>query len=328
MNQFLQSYWYYLIQYKRWFVLGALISLIVSSILYFVLPKKYKSSIVITSASSQSLSKSLSLNYDAKLDLLQYGERDNFNQLIEIVTSQKTMKKCILIFDLFNHYEVDKKSPNAYDEVSAIFNNNFKVSKTDYGSLRISICDKDKLMAYKITSNFTKILDSVNAEIKVDRLKIAIQSLEQNIQNYDIQIKRLQDSLSSLSLAGSRYINLQVDRLSEAYGKAIVSDKNATAELIQSKINKLTSQAATFEKYYNEIGYFQQEKTRLAIKYQDLKMDMQAVIPISYTISNANLPLSNYFPNFIVLFSISLFLIIGSLLIFILLKHQSQLKSI
>ena len=108
----------YVFLYKYKFHLGILLilSAVISSVVSLNIQEKYKSVAVIYPSNTSSVAKALiSTRFGGKTDIMEFGEEEKSEQLLEILNSDKVKSKVIRQFNLLSHYNInpeETETPN------------------------------------------------------------------------------------------------------------------------------------------------------------------------------------------------------------------------
>ena len=79
-----------------------------SAVIALIIPNKYKSTVILYPTTTSSISKALlSDNPSAKNDILQFGEEEEAEQMIQVLTSDEIMWRIADKYKLLSHYRID-----------------------------------------------------------------------------------------------------------------------------------------------------------------------------------------------------------------------------
>ena len=118
----------YVFLYKYKFHLGVLfvLSTLVSSLVSLNIQEKYKSIAVVYPSNTSSVAKALiSSRFGGKTDIMEFGEEEKSEQLLEVLNSDKVRSKLVDQYDLMAHYDIklDETSTPNFD-LHEIFSEN------------------------------------------------------------------------------------------------------------------------------------------------------------------------------------------------------------
>ncbi len=183
-----------------------LIAAAISTAISFVIPEKFQSTVVFYPAKTTSLSKELLTdNTLSAKKLLEFGEEEETEQLLQILESDKIKSYIIEKHNLMSHYDISKFEAEATTKVRRVFNSNIRFSKTKYMSIRISVLDTDPEVASKIANDIVDYLDVVINEMKKNRAVQAFEIVKKEHERLSQEFLVLQDKLSNF-----RYYNFSL----------------------------------------------------------------------------------------------------------------------
>src|SRR3990172_12356127 len=83
------------------------VAAISSAVIALIIPNKYKSTVILYPTTTSSISKALlSDNPSAKNDILQFGEEEEAEQMIQVLTSDEIMWRVTDKYKLLSHYRI------------------------------------------------------------------------------------------------------------------------------------------------------------------------------------------------------------------------------
>jgi len=103
------------------------------------------------------LYKSYAVVYPANID--SYSEESNTEQMLQILNSQDITDSMITIFDLGNHYGINKAYKYYRTALLNEYHDKVRVSKTPYESVMIDVLDADPVLAKKMVDKFINLYD-------------------------------------------------------------------------------------------------------------------------------------------------------------------------
>ena len=88
-----------------------LLALFSSVLVALLIPEKFKSTVILFPATSASISKSLmSQNSSPESDLLQFGEEDDMERMLQVLNSEDIRERISNKYKLLEHYRIPKDS--------------------------------------------------------------------------------------------------------------------------------------------------------------------------------------------------------------------------
>lgn len=252
---------------------------------YFIHPK-YKSSLVFFPSQVNSISKVImSSNPADKADLLQFGQEEQAEQLLQILQSDVITKRICDKYHLMKHYRIDPNSPFPNTVLGDVFRSNVKYSRTEFMSVDVSVLDEDKDTAALIANDIGNLLDSAKIKMQQERAREALAIVKFKYEDKQRFINKMVDSLQQLGKKGILNYEKQADQLSAAYAKAIATG---------GKLDKLKQEMDTLAKYgpihsalSESITNETEDLTELRIKYEQAKVDADQALSTKFIINYA-----------------------------------------
>lgn len=264
---------------------------VVASVIFsspFFIKPKYKSAVVLFPANTNSISKVLiAENNSAKEDIMQFGEEEQAEQLLQILNSDEIRNRIIQKYNLMQHYDIDTTHPYRYTLLQKEYEENVSFRRTEFMSVEIEVMDTDPKIAADMANDISALLDTVKNRMQKERaikgMKIA-EAEYNNVKNY---VKSLEDSLDRLRALGVNDYESQVERLYEAYGKALLDNKKEVAEKIENQIKTVAKYGGAYVSIRDLLENEKKQVTHLRAKYHEAKVDAEETLPNKFVVNNA-----------------------------------------
>ncbi len=273
---------------KKWpLIIVCILALVISSIVSLMIPSKYKSTVILFPASSSSISQSLITESQQKKDILKFGEEEEVEQLMQMLQSTGIRNRIVEKYDLFNHYGIDLNSKHPYSTLYKTFDNNVKVSRTEFMSIRVDVYDEDPELAALIANDIAALVDSTYAKIQKERAQKAYDIVLHEFKKQQDNLKQIQDSLLSLSRMGVIEVKSQTEMYSEQYAIAIANGNARAVKELEKKLEVLATYGSIHtilkEQMYEEV----KKLAVIEAKYREAKIDLEQTLPNKYVVDSA-----------------------------------------
>ena len=202
--------------YKWRKVIGtvAALSILSSTVVAWLIPEKFKSTVILFPASSASVSKSLmAQNSSPQSDLLQFGEEVDMERMVQVLNSEEIRNRIVNKYKLSEHYGIEKDSPHRKSLLREEYNDNIKFKKTEYMSVKIEVLDRVPEMASNIANDIAALYDSSMTRMKRERAIDAYKIIEREYNHLQNDIKTKEDSLNKLMQLGINDYESQSERM-------------------------------------------------------------------------------------------------------------------
>lgn len=180
------------------------VAFVVSVVVSLLLTPLYLSTAVVFPTASSNVSFSEQRN--VKAGSMDFGEEEQAEQLVQILSSSRIKDKIIAKYDLLNHYEIDPNDENKNFKLNEEYNDHFSFTRTKFGSIQIDVLDRDPELAAKMANDIVDLIDTVKNEMIRERTRpafeINIRKMKQLEKDKDSVINRL-DSLTKLGIVST-----------------------------------------------------------------------------------------------------------------------------
>ena len=140
-------------------IAAALLAVFFSSPL-FITPL-YKSTAILYPTSSNSISKVLiSTTYQSNKDILEFGESEQTEQMLQVLNSNRIRDKVIERYNLMEHYGIKPTSKYPYTRLNKLYDSRIKFRRTEYNAVRITVLDSDPALAAQMANDIAELFDS------------------------------------------------------------------------------------------------------------------------------------------------------------------------
>lgn len=286
-----------LVKHRIVYVKLMLATLLIAVIVSLLIPNKYKAEVIVFPTSTNSISKSLMSDVtERKQDLLQFGESEDVDQLMQILECDDLKQRLVQQFNLFAHYDIDTTSKTKNTELNLLLENNIQFKRTEYTSVKISVLDKDPVIAANMANAITALYDTIKHNIQRQRAQQAYLMVLNQYNEATKEIKNEEDSLRTLREMGINDYESQSERLTEAYGKAIVDGREGAANKLDAKIKTLSTYGGYYVTLRDDIYFKRKELARVKTKLDEAHMDVIQNVPSKFVVSAAQAPEKKHTP--------------------------------
>jgi uncharacterized protein involved in exopolysaccharide biosynthesis len=226
----------------KWPILSVTIIAAIAAVIVSVnITPKFKSSVILFPKTQVSVSNALSMSELINTDdhIMNFGDEEATEQLIQTLYSEDIRFKIIDKFDLLNHYNIDSNDEFPMTKLHEEYNDNIRFKRTEYQAVQIEVMDIDPQIAADIANEMAGLLDEtlnqMQNEVAVGILKV----VEGEYNRLVTEIDQLENSLGKYRNQKSdpRYISLSEQlknenkRLSDIKTKLVEARVNANQSL-------------------------------------------------------------------------------------------------
>jgi uncharacterized protein involved in exopolysaccharide biosynthesis len=186
---------------KRKFILIStlVVAVITTVVTLFMTPLFLSTAIVFPSATS---SVSFSEQRNAKASSMDFGEEEQAEQLVQILSSSKIRDLLVKRYDLMKHYEINPNDVNKNYKLIKAYNSHVKFTRTKFGSIQIDVLDKDRELAAEMANKIVDLIDTVKNEMVKERTLPAFEINKRKKQILENTLKDITLKLDTLSAIG------------------------------------------------------------------------------------------------------------------------------
>lgn len=266
----------------------AAISAIIFSGPKFITPL-YESSVVLFPTSTNSISKSLLVQTtDKTQDIMQFGEQEQAEQLLQILHSNAIRSKIIEEFDLMNHYEIDSNSKYPKTELMQEFESNINFRRTENQAVEIKVRDRSNDTAALMANKISKLLDSVKTNMQKERAIKAFKIVESKYLDLKNQISELEDSLDVLRKKGVIDYESQSEMLTQQLAIEIAKNPDSRAvRALQERLDILAEYGGAYVSIRDGLEHSKKQLSEIRAKFEEAQVDAFKTMPQTFEVDKA-----------------------------------------
>lgn len=281
---------------KKHLIVITAIAFVVSTIISFVITPKYQASVVLFPASSSSISHQLLTQNVSEKNIMNFGEEEEVEQLIQILNSDDIRNKVIEKYNLISHYKINPNSKYPRTELYNRFNDNISFIRTEFMSVRIEVLDKDPQMAADIANDIASLIDTTMNRMQHERAYRAFKIVESEYFDLKGQIEYLEDSLRGLRELGINDYESQSEVFNTAYVKAIASNNKNDIKFLEEKLKVLSKYGGAYVSIRDFLLHEKKQLSETKEKYAEAKVDAEQNLPHKYIVNYAFKPEKETYP--------------------------------
>ncbi len=304
-------------------LLAIVLAVVFSSPLF--LKPKYKGVVIMYATKTYSLSKSL-MGEKYSPDVLQFGEEEEAEQLIQLINSDDVRDRLISKYDLINHYELDTTSKTLMHNLYKTMEDNISIDRTQYMSVKVEVLDENPEYAAAMANDISVFVDSAWNSIMRERSLQALDVLEVEYNRQVAYMNTLEDSLTAIRQKGVFAYDKQSKELERAYVRALADYNQESGELIimekekiagdkelskvrakksgaQRALGQLESKkqiaaqyGGAYDNLFELLRLGRVELTKTRVKYEEARLDAEKTLPPKFVVNHAVVPDKKAYP--------------------------------
>ncbi|ALD21246.1 hypothetical protein [Hymenobacter sp. DG25A] len=210
--------WPLLSRWKKPVLRALLLTLLVSTVVAFLLPNQYKSTAVFYPTAPQSTDPDQIVAEGAKLE--PGGTAADLDRIITIGTSLPVAEQVVRKFNLKQHYGLgDDNTDKVHQAVLDKFSSNLSIIPSERDAIELTFIDQDKFLAAKVANTLVQIIDSINQQLTTENRRKVLALYQSRYAYLKTQYQLTRDSLVN---SRKRYGVFGMDRESRYLAKEVV----------------------------------------------------------------------------------------------------------
>jgi len=268
--------------------LGGVIA-IIFSMPFFIKPL-FESTVVVFPSTTNSVSKALlpQQNGYGSEDILEFGDEQEAEQLLQILNSDEIRSTIIKKYNLLEHYDIPTDAKYKITSLYKAYQNNISFRRTEFMSVEIKVLDTDPDTAAFIANDIAGLLNQVKKRIKKERAEKGLGIVEREYDNIRSDIVGKQERITELRYKGVHDYESQAAVISEQLAIATVENPNGNGvKQLQAKLDTLAKYGGLYVALRDELHLLKEEEVRIKIKYAQAKVDVEEDMPATFEVNKA-----------------------------------------
>lgn len=277
---------------RKWIIIIVTFLAALSSIIFsgpnFITPL-YESKVVLFPSSTNSISKALlTQTMDKTQDVMQFGEEEQAEQLLQILNSSKIRNKIIQEFNLMQHYDIDKDAEFPYTALYKEFESNINFRRTENMAVEIKVRDRSNDTAAMIANRIAHLLDSTKTQMQKVRAMKAYKIVKGTYNELQSQINKLEDSLTYIRKKGVNDYESQSEMINRQLAIEISKNPNSRGvKALEAKLDTLAKYGGTYVSIRDALEHYKKQLSEIKAKYEEAEVDAFQTIPQTFTVDTA-----------------------------------------
>ena len=260
---------------------------VVFSAPFFITPL-YKSTTIIYPTSSNSISKVLiSTTYQSEKDIMNFGEDEQTEQMLQVLNSNRVRDKVISRFNLMEHYNIKPDSKYPYTKLNKLYDARIKFRRTEYNAVKITVLDSDAALSARIANEIAEIFDSTMNQMQKEVAVKAFRLVEEEYNTLWNEMHQLEDSLNTLRKLGVFDYESQVEMLSQQMAVELGKGNTQGINNIQKQLDILAEYGGASYAINERLDNDRLQLSLVKSKYEEAKMDATQDIPHKFVVTSA-----------------------------------------
>lgn len=279
-----------LYKWRKTLIIVALLAIVFSFIFsapFFITPL-YKSTVILFPTSTSSISKALlSEKASGEKDILEFGEDEQTERMLQILNSNRIRDKIISKYKLMEHYNIDTAGRYSTTRLYNQYEDNINFRRTEYMAVKITVYDHSPEFAANIANDIANLVDSTINNIQKKRALKAFEIVEGEYLQLKNEINEMQDSLHALMREGVHDYESQAEMINRQLAIEIAKGNSQAVRRLENKLKTLANYGGAYVTLINSIEYSVEQLSLLRAKYKEAKVDAEEVLPQKFVVDRA-----------------------------------------
>lgn len=269
----------FLYGYRKWLIIITVLGAIVSAGGSLMLDNYFMGKVVLYPSATNSISESLLKENYGKANVLEFGEEEQAEQLLQILNSAVIRDRVVEEYDLMQHYEIDSTDQFKRTKLFKKYAQNFNFKRNEYMAVEIEVYDTDPQKAADMANTVAFLLDSVKTEIHRSRSMKGFEIVKGKYEDLKKDITKMEEELSVIMQKGVLNVETQSEAYSTEYAKAISAGKRKVANEIKGKMDSISKYGSAYLSLTEGIQNERLQLTTIKAKYEEAKVDAYEKLP-------------------------------------------------
>ena len=255
---------------------------------FFIKPK-YESRVILFPGSTSSISKAvLSESAGIQNDIMQFGEEEQADQMLQILNSDDIKFKIISKYNLMEHYDIDADGSYPITKLNKEYDDNISFRRTEFMSIEIKVLDTDPDTAAMIANDISDLLDTTKNRMQHEIAVKAFEIVKNEFDELTAYIGSIKDSLKNLGMLGVHDYKSQSEVLNREYAIALAKNDQRAVDKLKEKLDILAKYGSTqMSLAYNLQNIYEEVFPIIKRKYDEAKVDATETLPHKFVVNRA-----------------------------------------
>jgi uncharacterized protein involved in exopolysaccharide biosynthesis len=248
----------------------------------------FKSVTILYPTSTNSISKILlSTNFQTSKDLLEFGEDEQTEQMLQVLNSNKIRDKIIEKYDLMNHYGIKPNEKYRNTKLYETYESRIKFRRTEYTAVKISVLDESPAIAANIANDIAELFDSTMNAMRKEVSRKAFKIVEAEYFQLRNEVQQMEDSLNSLRRLGIHDYESQAEMINQQLAIELARDNRAGIKALEEKLEILAQYGGYYVSIRDMLEFERKQLSQIKAKYEEAKVDATQNLPHKFVVTSA-----------------------------------------
>ena len=275
-------------RWRKQLIIIGFAAAIISSGISFIIHERFKSTVIMFPVQSNAISKALLTDdMSGKNDVLQFGEEEQAEQLLQILNSDEIRSRICDKYKLMEHYRIDPNDKYRNTRLYEMYSDNISFKRTEFMSVKIEVLDEDPQMASDIANDIGNLLDSTKTRMQRDRADQALAIVEAEYLRKKADVDFMTDSIRKINELGIYDYESQSEVTSEQYAIALSKGDAGAIKRLGDQLKIIAQYGSAYISLRDNLYIAREQLGLLKKKYEEAKIDDEAVLTYKFIVNRA-----------------------------------------
>lgn len=270
-------------------IIVAVAAFVVSTVVVLLIPNRYEASALLMPQVANQISKEM-FTAAKQEGLTVFGEKEESEQLRQIITSRTLKDMVIEQLDLWKLWGIDPNMKHARDKMYNSYNKSVKISSTQFQGVVVAARDQNPELAATIANTIVDLSDTLLRRVKKEIAQKALIAFEKQYNRELEAMVALEDSMRKAMIAGAVSPEMQAKEITRAYSGAITSGNTDNANKLSKLMEPIKQHGSKYIRYNYQLEYAAENIVLLGNHLKVLRVEAQQDIPSQFVIDRATVP--------------------------------------
>ncbi|MBI3510722.1 MAG: hypothetical protein HY064_08660 [Bacteroidetes bacterium] len=275
-------------RWRKHLVIVSILAAVISAGASYLIPERFKSTVIMFPVSSNAVSKALLVeDVSEKQDVLQFGEEEQAEQMLQILSSDEIRSRICKKWKLMQHYHIDPTDKYKNTRLYEKYTENISFKRTEFMSVKIEVLDEDPMMAANIANDIAALLDSSKTRMQRERAIEAFNIVEKEFLTKQDAVQKMTDSLHTLNELGIYDYESQSEVTSEQYAIALSKGDAGAIKRLGDQLKIISDYGSAYMSIRENLYIQREQLNLLKKKFEEAKVDAEAVLTSKFIVDRA-----------------------------------------
>lgn len=275
-------------RWRKQLIIIGIAAAVISAGVSYLIHERFKSTVIMFPVQSNAISKALLTDdMSGKNDVLQFGEEEQAEQLLQILNSDEIRSRICDKYKLMQHYRIDPNDKYKNTRLYEMYSDNISFKRTEFMSVKIEVLDEKPDTAAMIANDISSLLDSTKTRMQRDRADQALAIVEAEYLRKKADVDLMTDSIRKINELGIYDYESQSEVTSEQYAIALSKGDAGAIKRLGDQLKIIAQYGSAYISLRDNLYIAREQLGLLKKKYEEAKIDDEAVLTYKFIVNRA-----------------------------------------